>query len=150
MSETIDADGESWTDDLTTGKQFARITRAVRGLPAAMLLAVWAVCSMALTIVFSPHAVLAGPYHRAEQAILDTIRAFNGTQLMARAMVKRHAIDYIALCPTSDEVRLTAAEAPDGFLSRLMRGQKFRWLEPIARPAASPLMIFRVKRSDDG
>ncbi|TDI57638.1 MAG: hypothetical protein E2O93_04305 [Alphaproteobacteria bacterium] len=101
-------------------------------------------------LISSPHAVLAGPYHRAEQAILDTIRAFNGTQLMARAIVKRHAIDYIALCPTSDEVRLTAAEAPDGFLSRLLRGQQIRWLEPVTMPVATPLMIFRVRRATDG
>ena len=89
--------------------------------------------------------MLSGPYHRAEQAILDTIRAFNGTQLMARVIVERHAIDYIAICPTSDEVKLTAAEAPDGFLSRLLRGQQFRWLEPVSVPAATPLMIFAVQ-----
>jgi hypothetical protein len=96
-------------------------------------------------LVGSPHTVLSGPYHRAEQAILDTIRAFNGTQLMARVIVERHAIDYIAVCPTSDEVKLTAAEAPNGFLSRLLRGQSVRWLEPVVVPAATPLMIFRVR-----
>jgi hypothetical protein len=93
----------------------------------------------------SPHAVLSGPYHRAEQAILDTISAFNGTPLMARAIAERHAIDYIAVCPTSDEVRLTAAEAPSGFLSRLVKSQPIRWLEPVAAPAATPLKIFRVR-----
>ncbi len=97
-------------------------------------------------LVSSSHAVLSGPYHRAEQAILDTIRAFNGTQLMAQAMAERHAIDYIAVCPTSDEVKLTAAEAPDGFLSRLLKGQQIRWLEPVAAPAATPLLILKVQR----
>jgi hypothetical protein len=101
-------------------------------------------------LVSSPHAVLSGPYHRAERAILDTIHAFSGTQLMARVIVERHAIDYIAVCPTSDEVRLSVAEAPDGFLSRLLRGQQIRWLEPVAVPSVTPLMIFRVLRPTAG
>ncbi|HSG94647.1 MAG TPA: hypothetical protein VLA28_03950, partial [Afifellaceae bacterium] len=96
-------------------------------------------------LVSSPHAVLSGPYHRAEQAILDTIRAFNGTQLMARVIVERHAIDYIVVCPTSDEVKLTAAEAPGSFLNLLLTSQPIRWLEPVATPAATPLMIFAVR-----
>ena len=116
---------------------------ALAALPAGRVLA--PVFYGPNVLVGSPHAVLSGPYHRAEQAILDTIRAFNGTQLMARAIAKRHAIDYIAVCRTSDEVRLTASEAPDGFLSRLLRGQPIRWLEPVTVPAATPLMIFRVQ-----
>jgi hypothetical protein len=101
-------------------------------------------------LVSSPHAVLSGPFHRAGRAILDTIHAFSGTQLMARVIVERHAIDYIAVCPTSDEVRLSVAEAPDGFLSRLLRGQQIRWLEPVAVPSVTPLMIFRVLRPTAG
>ncbi len=121
---------------------------ALAALPAGRVLA--PVFYGPNVLINSPHAVLAGPYHRAEQAILDTIGAFNGTQLMAQAIVERHGIDYIALCPTSDEVRLRAAEAPDGFLSRLLRGQQIRWLEPVAMPAATPLMIFSVRRATDG
>jgi len=60
-------------------------------------------------------------------------------------IAERHAIDYIAVCPTADEVRLTAAEAPDGFLSQLLRSRPVRWLEPVAAPAATPLMIFKVR-----
>ncbi len=116
---------------------------ALAALPAGRVLA--PVSYGPNVLINSPHAVLSGPYHRAEQAILDTIRAFNGTQLMARVIAERHAIDYIAVCPTSDEVRPTAAEAPDGFLGRLLKGQPIRWLEPVAVPAATPLMIFKVR-----
>ncbi len=72
------------------------------------------------------------------------------TQLMARAIVERRAIDYIAVCPTSHEVGLTAAEAPAGFLNRLLRGQQIRWLEPIAAPEATPLLIFKVRHATAG
>ncbi len=116
---------------------------ALAGLPAGRVLA--PVFYGPNVLAASPHAVLSGPYHRAEQAILDTIRAFNGTPLMARQIAQRRAIDYVAICPTSQEVGLTAAEAPDGFLSRLLRGDTIDWLEPVAVPAATPLMIFRVR-----
>jgi len=116
---------------------------ALTALPAGRVLA--PVFYGPNVLVSSPHSVLSGPYHRAEQAILDTIRAFNGTPLMARVIAERHAIDYIAVCPTSNEVRLTAAEAPGSFLNLLLASQPIRWLEPVAVPAATPLMIFAVR-----
>ncbi len=93
-------------------------------------------------LAMSGHTVVAGPYHRGEAAILDTVRAMNGTPTAARAIVERRRIDYIVICPTSAETRDTIPEAPDGLLARLVRGDKIPWLRPVA--GNSSLMIFRT------
>ena len=93
-------------------------------------------------LAMSGHSVVAGPYHRGEQAILDTVRAMNGTTAEARAIVDRRGIDYVVICATSAETRDTIPEAPDGLLARLVRGEPVAWLTPVA--GNSSLMIFRV------
>ncbi len=93
-------------------------------------------------LAMSAHSVVAGPYHRGEAAILDTVRTMNGAPDEARAILSRRRIDYLVICPTSAEVRDTLPEAPDGLLARLVRGDSVPWLQPV--PGNSALKIFRI------
>ncbi|MHA1189546.1 MAG: hypothetical protein ACTSSQ_03670 [Alphaproteobacteria bacterium] len=93
-------------------------------------------------LAMSAHSVVAGPYHRGESAILDTVRTMNGTLDEAKAILSRRRIDYLVICPTSAEVRDTIPEAPDGPLARLVRGDGVPWLQQV--PGNSALKIFRI------
>ena len=97
-------------------------------------------------LAISPHSALAGPYHRAEGPILDTVRVAAGDAQSARALVRRHGIDYVVICPTSREALLLYQEQPTGFFSGLMLGRQPSWLEAVGTDGTY-LMVHRVRRS---
>ena len=88
---------------------------------------------------------MAGPYHREEGPILDTVRAEAGDDATARSVVQRRNIDYVAICPTSKEALLLFQEQPAGFFSRLVLGRQPVWLKPVA-VGESDLLIYKVSR----
>lgn len=92
----------------------------------------------------SDHTVVAGPYHRAGHAILDSIRATQGGVAEARAIVERRKVDYVAVCATSRESAVVAKKAPQGLLAKLLSGAAPGWLEPVAAPERTALRLWRV------
>lgn len=96
-------------------------------------------------LALSPHAVVAGPYHRAEAAVLDTIRAMNAAPEQALAIVQARGVDLVAICSSAEEVGLTAAEAPGGLLARLLAGESVDWLAPIPPSPDSALRLYQVR-----
>lgn len=97
-------------------------------------------------LAISHHSVVAAQYHRGGDLILDVVRAIAGPPQEAERTAARHAVDYVAVCRTSEETELTIAEAPDGFLAGLVRGAVPAWLEPVPAPADAPLALYRVRR----
>ncbi|HZG09777.1 MAG TPA: AcrB/AcrD/AcrF family protein [Allosphingosinicella sp.] len=97
-------------------------------------------------IAVTHHDAVAGPYHRNQADILDTMRAFRGTAEGARAIVERRAIDYVLICPNLSESTIYATEAKTGFYMQLNKGDVPGWLEPVALPEKSPYKMWRVKR----
>ena len=73
-------------------------------------------------LAISQHSVVAAPYHRAGQAIVDAIRATDLPPDRALAIVRARNADYLAICTTTRETALTAAEAPEGLLATLLAG----------------------------
>ena len=55
MSETIDSSSVTWPDDAPDRKPAFGSMQTGHGHPAAMILAVWAVCAIALSVAFWPH-----------------------------------------------------------------------------------------------
>lgn len=100
-------------------------------------------------LAISGHSALAGPYHRAQGPILDTVRAGAGSDAAARAVVQKYGIDYVLICPTSKEALLLYQEQPSGFFARLMRGRHPAWLEPVAT-GESYLQIYRAMPETGG
>jgi hypothetical protein len=88
------------------------------------------------------HSTLAAPYHRNAGGIIDGFAALDGTTEAAQAVVSRRKVTYVATCPDDPEVGLIREIAPDGFLSRLLRGDLPPWLQPIA--IEGPLKLWRV------
>jgi hypothetical protein len=93
---------------------------------------------------YTPHRVLAGPYHRNVDGNLLAIRAFMEGEASALAIVREQGIAYVALCSGNDETKTFAAWAPDGFLAELGRSTAPGWLEPLAGGGGGALTIYRV------
>ncbi|MCO5161103.1 MAG: GtrA family protein [Mesorhizobium sp.] len=110
-------------------------------LPRSTLLAVSNLGAPVLR--YSPHRVLAGPYHRNVAGNLVALDAFLGPTDRAKALAVEHDVDFIVLCPGNTETTMFADANPDGLLAALIRGEVPAWLEPTGEGAA--LRLYRVR-----
>ncbi len=92
----------------------------------------------------SGHDVVAGPYHRNGQAILDAIGAMHGSPAEAKAIVDRRGVDYVAICAVSQESAIAAHKAPHGLLADLLTGETPDWLQPVPAKEGTALRLWRV------
>ncbi|HEY0028075.1 MAG TPA: AcrB/AcrD/AcrF family protein [Allosphingosinicella sp.] len=97
-------------------------------------------------IAVTHHSAVAGPYHRNDRDIVDTMRAFRGSADEAHRTVMARGIDYVLICPYLSESTIYASAAKNGFYMQLMRGKIPAWLEAVPLPAKSPYRMWRVKR----
>ncbi|CAN5206374.1 hypothetical protein BH09PSE3_BH09PSE3_02200 [soil metagenome] len=93
----------------------------------------------------TPQKAVAGPYHRNGDAILDVHHAFDGAPDAARAIMLKHGATLLMTCPNMSESTNYRARSPNGFYSRLAKGERFAWLEPVALPKGSPLLLWRIR-----
>jgi hypothetical protein len=77
-------------------------------------------------LLFSPHAAVAGPYHRSAAAFVDGYLPFEGDEAGLRAAMERTGADYLLLC------RNTTWEVETSFARALAGGETADWLEPVA------------------
>jgi len=97
---------------------------------------------------FSDLPVLAAPYHRAQQAILDTHAIFAGSPEAALPILKRRNIAYVMLCVSSTVRLVTGDRYPGSLVDALENGSTPGWLEPIAAHPDRFLHIYRVRAGD--
>ncbi len=95
-------------------------------------------------LMLSDHSVVAGPYHRNGQAILDTINAMQRAPAEAKTIVHAREVDYVALCTASQEAAITAHKAPDGLVAELLAGRTPEWLAPVPANEKTALKLWRV------
>ena len=112
------------------------------GLPRGLVLSPLFYGSTVLKL--SDHSVVAGPYHRNGQAILDAINAMERPPAEAKAIVDVRGVDYVTICATSEESAIAAHNAPDGLLADLLAGRAPPWLQPIPPEPGSALRVWRV------
>jgi hypothetical protein len=96
-------------------------------------------------ITVTHHDVLAGPYHRNGDAVLDVHKAMRGSANDALDVMKRHGATLFLLCPGSSESTIYKAENPKGFYAQMMSGKIPAWLEPVPLPKGSPLLLWRLR-----
>ena len=95
-------------------------------------------------LAFTHHAVVAAPYHRNQEAVLDAFHFFNEPIDEAREILEARGIGLVVICPAMKEIR-GLVDHDTGFVREpLCRRQ-------IARPGsstracpASPLKIYAV------
>ncbi len=112
------------------------------GLPQGLVLSPLFYGSTVLKL--SDHSVVAGPYHRNGQAILDAINAMERPPAEAKAIVDVRGVDYVTICATSEESAIAAHNAPDGLLADLLAGRAPPWLQPIPPEPGSALRVWQV------
>jgi hypothetical protein len=115
---------------------------ALAAMPKATVLAVSNLGAPILR--YTPHRVLAGPYHRNVEGDLAALNAFAGTDAEAQRIVHRYGVTLVASCPGNDETRDLGHRAPDGLAARLARKDVPGWLTPLASTAGHPLGLFKV------
>ena len=82
-------------------------------------------------LVATPHAVLAGPYHRNIRGNRTVIDAFMAPPAEAEAIVRRSGARYLAVCPGEVQIGTLAQAAPRGLAAALVAGDAPPWLIPV-------------------
>lgn len=95
-------------------------------------------------LLHSSKGVLATGHHRGAPAMRDVIDGFTGSPDKARAIMRKHSLRYVMICPRVQEMDLYLEEAPDGFAARLLSGSAPEWLRPVPLPAASGLRMWEL------
>jgi hypothetical protein len=85
-------------------------------------------------LVETPHAVLAGPYHRLTPGLTETFRLFSEPLDTARSDLAARHVAYVVSCPDEAAKADHAMIGSGGLLGALDRRSPPAWLEPISRP----------------
>ncbi|HEX8168277.1 MAG TPA: hypothetical protein VF601_21130 [Beijerinckiaceae bacterium] len=91
----------------------------------------------------TPHRVLAAPYHRNRDGILDTVGAFTADLERARAILAARGVDYVAFCTSSRE--LDDLVGPGSLGAALKENKPPSWLEGVP-DSGGVTRVYRVRR----
>lgn len=86
--------------------------------------------------------VIAGPYHRATDAIFDTLKFFEDGEVAEAKILDQWKPAYVVLCLTSGDTQDTVLKYPNSLTARLVEGNVPNWLNPL--PQAGQLGIYSV------
>lgn len=115
---------------------------ALNALPPSRL---FAAIDISPEILFrTRHSVLTGGYHRNHKQIAEAIRGFAEPPDRARETITKSGMDYFVFCRDAADIRTYQLARPDGLVSRLLRGERFDWLEPVVGTSKDNLRIFRI------
>jgi hypothetical protein len=127
-------------EDLARACQKPMAAKALDRLPPSQLMV--GLDTSPAILQFTRHRVVATGHHRNQAAMADVIRTFTGDTAQAEAIMRKRAIDYLVTCEGSFELHLYGQRDPDGFLSRIKRGDVPPWL--MRQPDIGPFQIWRV------
>ena len=98
-------------------------------------------------IAMTHHSAISGPYHRNGTAILDIHHAFDGSPETFRKIAAAHGATYLLVCPGFAEGTIYQARSPRGFYARVLRGEKFDFLEPVTLKFSGtlPYDLYRIE-----
>jgi hypothetical protein len=94
-------------------------------------------------LLFTPHAVVAAPYHRDQKGVRDTFSFFNGPIADARRILAARGINLVVICPAMAEMQGLSDAAPDSFVKLYASGGLPAWLKPMSAPGGV-LKIYSV------
>jgi len=117
-----------------TSSAFAPLAQLSPGLVAAPLDA------GSHMLVFTPHTVLAAPYHRDNIGNRAWFDAMLATPDKARGILAAHHVTYVMTCAGLKETNALAKRAPKGLAAALLANQVPDWLKPL--PSPGPFHVF--------
>lgn len=86
--------------------------------------------------------VVASPYHRNIEGILDARRFLGSDEAAAAEIAHERRVDVVAVCPQRDAAYLDDDRQPGDLLERLVAGDAPEWLFPV--PTTDDLLVFVV------
>ncbi len=119
--------------------------RALADLPPGMMAIndpEWAPYMLAWT----PHSVLAGPYHRLAPSIVRSHRIFAEPPEASRKLAAQTGVAYLVVCGERGTAGLSEPQRQASLLARLQSGSAPNWLQPVIKDEASGFRVWRVKR----
>ncbi len=133
------SDGADWHEGsgCLTSSAFAPLAQLPAGLVAAPIDA------GSHMLAFTPHSVLAAPYHRDNIGNRAWIDAMLATPKDARAILMAHHVTYVMTCAGLKETEVLAARAPHGFAAALIANHVPAWLKPL--PNDGPYHAFVIQ-----
>lgn len=82
-------------------------------------------------LLATPDSVLASSHHRNAKAMHDHIEIFISAPDISHAVLAKHGITHIALCPGEDELEFYAEKNPNGLWAQIKKGKVPAWLSPL-------------------
>lgn len=95
-------------------------------------------------LAFTPHEVVAAPYHRNEDGVRDALNFFNRPIEDGRAILDKRGVSLVVICPALPELASREDAIADSFVSLFRSGTLPEWLLDIS-PEGTPLKILGVK-----
>ena len=96
-------------------------------------------------LAWTPHSVLAGPYHRMSASILTAHQVFAMPPQQAHKVLAGTGADYLVTCGANGPLGLSEAETAQSLWGHLHRGEVPDWLVPVADLQGSPFAVYRVQ-----
>lgn len=96
-------------------------------------------------LAFTPHEVVAAPYHRNQLGVRDAFRFFNEPIDKARLILDIRGIGLVVTCAGMPEMRGRPDAAPDSFVRLYEAGRLPDWLVPQTLSGAA-LEVYAVRR----
>jgi hypothetical protein len=94
-------------------------------------------------LLYTRHAVVAAPYHRNQQGVLDAFRFFNRPIDQAREILRARGVGLVVICPAMPEVRGIVGGS-DSFVSLFAADRLPDWLHDVT-PEGSALRVYSVE-----
>ena len=91
-------------------------------------------------LAYTPHGVVAAPYHRQADGILDSLDTFAGTTPAALAILQRRGITYLVTC--RNDSLFVSAQNPDSFAQALAENSLPEGV--TLYQTSGPLTIYRL------
>ncbi len=126
------------TEDCHASSAFASLAR----LPPGLILA--PIDAGSHLLAFTPHSVLAAPYHRNNHGNKVALEAFLASPDDARKIVIGSGAKYLAVCAGLGETSVLGERDPRNLASAVTNGQIPDWLQPVSA-ANTPYKIFTVR-----
>ncbi len=124
--------------DCSTTKNFSTLAKLPKGLIMAEL------DMGSYLLANTPHSVVAAPYHRISDSILQDIRFFTSDSVQqARDVALKGNINYVLIC--NDSTTSQAANNASNLALDLRSGKVPAWLTTIPLEPGNPLQIYAVK-----
>jgi hypothetical protein len=93
-------------------------------------------------MLYTPHHVVAAPYHRNEDGVLDAFRFFRRGAAEALDIARKRGLSTVVTCPAMPEMRSKDTDDDQSLLVLIAEGRLPDWLSEV--PVVGPLKVYAI------